>query len=158
VLSYNYELPFTKGFHGWKKYVLDGWSQSGIFSAQSGLPATVYAAPITVCAVTPGPNYGLSQGDSVGITDTLLNGTANPASGTVSTTLNGDASKLHPVPQGTARTGSLPVSEPLIGQDGTSGRNNLRLAGLTDLDWRSANGSRSRRTRRSSFAGRCSTP
>jgi hypothetical protein len=28
----------------------------------------------------------------------------------------------------------LPVSEPLLGQDGTSGRNNLRLAGLTDLD------------------------
>jgi hypothetical protein len=41
---------------------------------------------------------------------------------------------LHPVPLGTPQTGTLPVSEPLIGQDGTSGRNNLRLAGLTDLD------------------------
>src|ERR1700719_3121517 len=134
VLSYNYELPFTKGFHGWKEYVLDGWSQSGIFSAQSGLPATVYAAPVRVCAVTPDPTTGCPKGDSVGITDTLLNGTANAASGIVSTPLNGNASKLHPVPQGTAQTGALPVSEPLIGQDGTSGRNHLRLAGLTDLD------------------------
>ena len=34
--------------HGWKKYVLDGSSQSGIFSAPSGLLATVYAAPVLV--------------------------------------------------------------------------------------------------------------
>jgi len=134
VLSYNYEIPFAKGFHGWKKYVLDGWSQSGIFTAQSGLPATVYAAPVRVCAVTPDPMTGCPKGDSVGITDTLLNGTANAASGIVSTPLNGNASQLHPVPQGAAQTGTLPVSEPLLGQDGTSGRNNLRLAGLTDLD------------------------
>jgi hypothetical protein len=134
VLSYNYELPFTKGFHGWKKYVLDGWSQSGIFTAQSGLPATVYAAPILVCSVAPDPVTGCPTGDSVGITDTLLNGTANPATGVVTTPLNGNASLLHPVPLGTPQTGTLPVSEPLLGQDGTSGRNNLRLAGLTDLD------------------------
>jgi hypothetical protein len=38
VLSYNYEIPFTSHFHGALKYLLDGWSQSGIFSAQSGLP------------------------------------------------------------------------------------------------------------------------
>jgi Carboxypeptidase regulatory-like domain len=134
VLSYNYEVPFTKGFHGWKKYALDGWSQSGIFTAQSGLPATVYAAPVLVCAVTPDPMTGCPQGQTVGITDTLLNGTANAASGVVTTTLNGNAAKLHPVPLGTTVTGTLPVSEPLLGQDGTSGRNQLRLAGLTNFD------------------------
>jgi hypothetical protein len=134
VLSYNYEIPFAKGFHGWKKYVLDGWSQSGIFTAQSGLPATVYAAPINVCSVTPDPMTGCPKGDGVGITDTLLNGTANPANGVVTTPLNGNASLLHPVPQGSPQMGTLSVSEPLIGQNGTSGRNNLRLAGLTDLD------------------------
>jgi Carboxypeptidase regulatory-like domain len=134
VLSYNYEIPFAKGFHGWKKYVLDGWSHSAIFTAQSGLPATVYAAPINVCSITPAPNTSCPQADIVGITDTLLNGTANPANGVVTTPLNGNASLLHPVPQGSPQAGTLPVSEPLIGQDGTSGRNNLRLAGLTDLD------------------------
>ena len=118
VLSYNYEIPFTKHFHGWKKYALDGWSQSGIFSAQSGLPATVYAAPV------------------FGITDLLLNGTVNPAGGVaaMTTTLNGDATQLHPVPLGSTLPTSLPVSEPLLEHDGTSGRNHLRLAGLTDFD------------------------
>jgi len=118
VLSYNYEIPFTKHFHGALKYLLDGWSQSGIFSAQSGLPATVYAAPI------------------FGITDTLVNGTSSPASGTVTTALNGDATKLHPVPNlnSPAPQANMPVSEPLLGNDGTSGRNHLRLAGLTDFD------------------------
>lgn len=118
VLSYNYEIPFTKHFHGWMKYALDGWSQSGIFSAQSGLPATVYAAPIS------------------GITDLLLNGTVNPAGGVaaMTTTLNGDATQLHPVPLGSKQSATSPVSEPLLEHDGTSGRNHLRLAGLTDFD------------------------
>src|SRR6266480_7711136 len=56
------------------------------FSARhSGLPATVYAAPVLVCAVTPDPTTGCPQGNSVGITDPLLNGTANPANGVVTT-------------------------------------------------------------------------
>jgi len=118
VLSYNYEIPFAKHFSGWKKYALDGWSQSGIFSSQSGLPATVYAAPI------------------FGITDLLLNGTVNPAQGVgvMTTTLNGDATQLHPVPLGSAKPATLPLTEPLLEHDGTSGRNHLRLAGLTDFD------------------------
>jgi hypothetical protein len=117
VLSYNYEIPFTKHFHGWRRTLLDGWSQSGIFTSQSGLPATVYAAPIG------------------GINDTLLNGTDVNGS-TTTTPLNGDATQLHPVPFHTGYTvpTSLPVSEPLLEQDGTSGRNHLRLDGLTDLD------------------------
>lgn len=118
VLSYNYEIPFTKRFHGALKYLLDGWSQSGIFSAQSGLPATVFAAPI------------------FGITDTLVNGTSSPSSGTVTTALDGDATKLRPVPNlnSPAPQASIPVSEPLLGNDGSSGRNHLRLAGLTNFD------------------------
>ncbi len=140
VLSYEYDIPFTKGFHGWKKYVLDGWSQSAIFSAQSGLPATVFAAPVTVCSV-PGstvancPKDANGNSQLVGITDTLLNGTANSNTG-VTTALNGNASLLRPVPNlnNPAQQANLPVTEPLLGNDGTSGRNHLRLAGLTDLD------------------------
>ena len=117
VLSYNYEIPFTKRFHGWKRTLLDGWNQSGVFSAQSGLPATVYAAPVG------------------SITDLLLNGT-NTGGSTVNTAVDGDATQLHPVPFFPTYTvpTSLPVSEPLLEHDGTSGRNHLRLAGLTDLD------------------------
>jgi hypothetical protein len=137
VLSYNYELPFTKGFHGWKRYVLDGWSQGAIFSAQSGLPATVYAAPVSACLVAVDPKTGAcpktasGRSQLVGITDTLLNGTSAPANGAVTTPLNGDASKIQ---AGAGLAGASSVSEPLLGNDGTSGRNHLRLAGLTNLD------------------------
>jgi len=134
VLSYTYEIPFAKGFHGWKKYVLDGWSQSGIFSTQSGLPASILAAPITLCSAG-GPLASCPAGDQVSINDLLLNGTNN--GGNVTNTLvNGTATMLHPVPFSSAFTqpSSFPVSEPLLEQDGTSGRNQLRLAGFTDLD------------------------
>jgi hypothetical protein len=117
VLSYNYEIPFAKHFHGWKKYLLDGWSQSGIFSSQSGLPTTVFAAPIN------------------GISDLLLNGTNNGNSA-VNTAVDGDATQLHPGPffaKYTVPT-TLPVSEPLLEHNGTSGRNHLRLDGQTDFD------------------------
>jgi hypothetical protein len=117
VLSYNYEIPFTKHFQGWKRTLLDGWSQSGIFTTQSGLPATVFASPI------------------FGINDLLLNGT-NVNGSITNTALNGDATKLSPVPFFSSYVvpSTLPVSEPLLEQDGTSGRNHLRLDGLTDLD------------------------
>jgi hypothetical protein len=133
VLSYNYEIPFAKGFHGWRKLLLDGWSQSGIFSSQSGLPATILAAPVTACAV--GPLTGCPSNDLVSISDLLLNGTNNGNSA-VNTTVNGDATQLHPgpfFPTYTVPT-SLPVSEPLLEQNGTSGRNHLRLDGQTDFD------------------------
>jgi hypothetical protein len=134
VLSYTYEIPFTKGFHGWKKYLLDGWSQSSIFTTQSGLPATVFAAPINLCA-SGQPLASCPARNVVGISDLLLNGTNN-GSTVVNTAVNGDATQLHPGPFFPTYTvpNTLPISEPLLEQNGTSGRNHLRLAGLTDLD------------------------
>lgn len=134
VLSYSYELPFTKNFHGWKKYLLDGWTQSGIFSTQTGLPVTIFAAPITECAfnlsLSSCPNFA-----KVGITDLLLNGTNN-AGQTTNTTADGNATALHPIPffSGYTVPANLPVSEPLLEHNGTSGRNHLRLDGQTDYD------------------------
>jgi hypothetical protein len=142
VLSYTYQIPFAKGFHGWKKYLFDGWSQSSIFSAQSGLPVSILAAPVTLCSNAPvgvtaadcGMQFG-NNGVPVSINDLLLNGTNN--GGQVTNTLvNGNATLLHPVPFSTANTEptTFPVSEPLLEQDGTSGRNQLRLAGFVNLD------------------------
>jgi Carboxypeptidase regulatory-like domain len=117
VLSYNYDIPFGNHFNGWKRMLLGGWSQSGIFSSQSGLPTTVFAAPIA------------------GISDLLLNGTNN-GSTTVNTAVDGNATQLHPVPffDTYAVPTTLPVSEPLLEHNGTSGRNKLRLDGQTDFD------------------------
>ena len=134
VLSYTYELPFAKGFHGWRKYLFDGWSQSGIFSTQSGFPATVLAAPITLCAAG-GPVGSCPAADLVSINDLLLNGT-NSGGTVTNTPVNGNATLLHPVPFFPTYTvpANLPVSEPLLEQEGSSGRNQLRLDGLTDYD------------------------
>jgi hypothetical protein len=134
VLSYTYEIPFAKSFHGWRKYAFDGWSQSGIFSAQSGLPSTILAAPVTLCS--SGETVPLCpSANLVSINDLLLNGT-NTGGATTNTVVNGNATLLHPVPFSSSFTepSTFPVSEPLLEHDGTSGRNQLRLAGFTDLD------------------------
>jgi hypothetical protein len=117
VASYNYQLPFGAHASGWRKYLFGGWSQSGIFTTQSGFPATVLAAPIG------------------GISDLLLNGTNNGAT-TVNDPVNGNATQLHPVPFFSSYVvpTTLPVSEPLLEQVGTSGRNHLTLDGLTNFD------------------------
>lgn len=109
VLSYVYELPYH--FHGALKYLLDGWGQSSVFTAQSGSPVTLPAAPIG------------------GITDLLLDGDSNVS-------LDGNAAAVHPVPFSAnfVEPANLPVSEPLLGHDGTSGRNQLYLNGLFNLD------------------------
>jgi hypothetical protein len=136
VLSYTYEIPFAKGMHGWRKYVLDGWSQSGIFSTQSGLPVSIFAAPITLCNLPGGvPLAACPAANQVSINDLLLNGTNNGGN-TPNTLVNGNATLLHPVPffSTYAVPSTLPVSEPLLEQDGTSGRNQLRLDGQTDYD------------------------
>jgi len=119
VLSYNYEIPFTKGFHGWKKYLLDGWSHGAIFSTQTGFPTPVFAGSSSV----------------FGITDLLLNGTNN-GGGVPNTVVDGNVNQLNPIPffpKYTVPT-TLPVSQPLLEHNGTSGRNSLRLDALTNLD------------------------
>lgn len=117
VLSYNYELPFGRNSSGFiRRALFGGWATGGVFSAQSGLPVTLVAAPV----VFP---------DNNSITDLLLDGDSN-------VTTNGDSTKLHPVPITLAAKAPVQtaVSEPLLEHDGTSGRNHLRLAGLTDFD------------------------
>lgn len=116
VASYDYEIPFTRGLEGFKRYLLDGWGTSGILSSQSGFPATVYAGPVTFP-------------DGNAIPDLLLDGDSNDV-------LNGNAKQLRPVPIGQTQPvdPTTVVSEPLLEQVGTSGRNHLRLAGITDWD------------------------
>ncbi len=116
VVSYDYEIPYTNRFAGIKRYLLDGWGTSGIFSSQSGFPATIYAAPVTFP-------------DGAAIPDQLLDGDSFDV-------VNGNATLLRPVPIGQNQIvdPSTIVSEPLLEQVGTSGRNHLRLAGLMDWD------------------------
>ena len=110
VLNYVYQIPFAHHMsNGFARRVLDGWNLSGIFSAQSGLPVTLLAGTIA------------------GISDPLLLG-----GGTA--WVNGDATQLHPSAFASGITGLGGLSQPLLETQGTSGRNHLRLAGLTDWD------------------------
>ena len=126
TLSHVYDIPFAKKFTGIRGKALDGWSFSGVFTFQTGLPATLFA------------------GSRLGISDNALLG-----GGLVR--VNGDPTQLHPAPAGSAAAAVIAaenpissstllatvgtVTQPLLGNFGNSPRNALRLADLTDFDW-----------------------
>jgi carboxypeptidase family protein len=142
TMNYLWRVPFTRNMTGWMKKTFDGWGMAGIFYAQSGLPATVFA------------------GTRRGISDILLDGNSTVIA-------NGDTSQFHPVPLGhpapwnpaptltaaqkTAflctrgvvssgatlcpNTMGFPLTQPLLGNAGNSGRNSLRLPANSNLDW-----------------------
>jgi hypothetical protein len=135
ILSYVYELPFTKHFTGPVGKILDGWAISNIVEVRSGLPVTIFA----------GSRRGISD-------NYLLGGTG----GTMQA--NGDAKLLIPVPadpntglgpysdlcgRGVNTTATstctntlnFPLTQPLLGNPGNSGRNQLRLDGLRNVDF-----------------------
>jgi len=118
-LSYAYSLPFARNMgNGLVKRVLDGWTMSGIFSTQTGFPASIFAGSIRVLNTTTGKIQTVSDSQLLGAGITYA---------------NGDATQVKPsaFPSAVA-AGS--ISQPFVGQQGTSGRNHLRLDGLTDFD------------------------
>ncbi len=124
VLNYVYQIPFARNMsNGFVKRVLDGWSTSGIFSTQTGFPTTLFSGAIVVPDITDPTNAKKNKS----VTDPLL-------LGTTTNWVNGDATQLHPAAFASSVTGLSGLSQPLVGNQGTSGRNHLRLAGLTDFD------------------------
>lgn len=118
-LSYSYRLPFARGLSSpTMKRILDGWTWSGIFSAQTGFPTTILSGPETI--------LNTATGKPLTISDPLLLG-----AGIV--WANGDATTVHPSAF-TQDVGLGDLTQPLVGSQGTSGRNHLRLDGLTDYD------------------------
>ena len=132
VINSNFDIPWTKSFRGYRGRILDGWSADGVVSAQSGLPATILS----------GPEFGISD-------VALLGGGVEQA--------NGDPKAFQPAPFGSAaaaaiptlcargvgldssfnpctNTSGFPLTQPLLGNLGNSGRNQLRLNGLADVD------------------------
>jgi hypothetical protein len=131
VINALFAIPWTQRFHGIEGRVLHGWAVDGIITAQSGFPATIFSGSVR------------------GIPDVaLLGGGAGLA--------NGAAQQFHPAVEGTAAaanipapcargvntsststctdTSGFPLTQPLLGNFGNSGRNQLRLAGLNNVD------------------------
>jgi outer membrane receptor protein involved in Fe transport len=125
VITHQWELPWGKGSSNWfVRSILAGWSFAGITSFRSGFPVTLDA----------GPRLGLNP-------LTVLGGGAQVRPNVVGPV------NFDPRPAGSegspfGATGgisnyatALGLSQPLLGNFGTMGRNVLRLNGERNFDW-----------------------
>ena len=135
VLNSLFEVPWTKRFTGVRGKVLDGWAVDGILVVQSGIPVSILSGPV------------------LGISDVALIGGGTELA-------NGNVSAFTPAPSGSAAAAAIPspcdrgilgspptpgnptcanvsnfpLTQPLLGTFGNSGRNQMRLDGLSNLD------------------------
>jgi len=138
VFSHVYEIPFTNHLEGTTRKLFHGWAVSGIFSFQTGFPTTILSGA-----------RGALTADQA-----LLGNVLNLQS----VYANGDPTQLHPVPLGSPAAAAIPapcsrgagnqpksttpcantvgyfLTQPLLGNLGTSPRNLLSLAHFTDYD------------------------
>ncbi|HYL12478.1 MAG TPA: carboxypeptidase regulatory-like domain-containing protein [Terriglobales bacterium] len=107
-----WQVPFFHGRRGVAGKLLDGWSFESVNLWQSGVPATLLAGPRST------------------ISDVNLDGNLIPT-GSDNTRPNCDPADTH------FALGTVPVgfSQPLLGNDGTCGRNSVRMNSLTNFDW-----------------------
>jgi len=149
VMHFDYRVPFTKRFEGWTGRLLDGFTFSGIFEDRSGLPVTIFAgqrhavsdifldgnsfvrANGDVHAFKPVAGGTPYQGAAVPINTTtgLPAANTNPQNGCARGINSNTASNLS-----CPNTLNFPLTQPLLGNIGNSGRNQLYLAGLQNFD------------------------
>jgi hypothetical protein len=130
VVSHTWELPFFRQSSSrLVRGLLGGWSFAGITSFRTGFPVTLDA----------GPRRGLSPLTVLGAGTAIRPNASGPVS------LTWVPSGAAGAPQGTTNpdgvqtisgyASSLGLSQPLLGNFGTMGRNTLRLNGESNFDW-----------------------
>jgi len=131
VITHNWQLPFGKGIgHGWLRRLVAGWGFSGISSFRSGFPVTFQAGPRR--GVSPIPVNGIAAAATVrpNASGPFVFEPKPAGSAAAPSTLNSD-----PVQRISAYAESLGLSQPLLGNFGTLGRNVARLNGQVNFDW-----------------------
>jgi len=148
-----WQLPFFPGQRGLWGTLLKGWSWESVNMWQSGLPATVLAGPRTLPLLDPLTHAPVldpttHQPMTVSISDLNLDGNLIPT-GSDNTRADctpggagfvfGNAATI-PAPSqrgvnGAPNSSNFRYTQPLLGQNGTCGRNTLRMNSLTNLDW-----------------------
>jgi hypothetical protein len=108
-----WQVPFFHGLHGAARKLLDGWSFESVNMWQTGLPATILAGP------------------RLGIADVNLDGNLIPT-GADNTRANCAADASFVLGQSSQIHG---FSQPLLGNNGTCGRNTVRMNHLVNFDW-----------------------
>ncbi len=128
VVTAIWQVPFFRNLKGPAREVLDGWSFESVNVWQTGIPATLLAGPRTIIdPVTKkplGPPISDANLDGNFIRPGLDNTRPNCAPGGIpfALGLKGPARKYG-------------FSQPLLGHNGTCGRNTLRMSSLTNFDW-----------------------
>jgi hypothetical protein len=126
-----WNLPWYKAQSGLAGHVLGGWIFSTLNSWQSGVPATIYS------------------GSRFGFTDVNLDGNLNQTTGSDNTRASvnpggtgfkfGKPSTIPAADErgvdGAPNTSNFKYVQPLIGNDGSIGRNTFRMNGLPTVDW-----------------------
>ncbi len=125
-----WRIPFFRSFRGAPKTILDGWSFQSVNMWQTGIPATLLA------------------GARRGIPDVNLDGNFIPT-GADNTRPDCDAAgngfifgnaATIPAPSlrginGAPNSSNFAYTQPLLGNDGTCGRNTIRMNHLLNFDW-----------------------
>ncbi len=130
VLTGIWEVPSFHNAEGWRRQVLQGWSFQFVNQWQSGLPATLLA----------GSRYGISDLNLDG--NLIPTGSDNTRADCVaggSSFRFGDPSTIPPANQrgvnGAPNSANFGFTQPLLGHNGTCGRNTLRMRALLNFDW-----------------------
>lgn len=141
VLNSLFEVPWTKHFTGVRGKVLDGWAVDGLLIVQSGIPVSILSGPVGPV----GPLLPISDVAMIGGGTELANGDVSVFTPSIS---GSAAAAAIPIPCDRGILGSpptagnptcanvsnFPLTQPLLGTFGNSGRNHLRLEGLSKLD------------------------
>ena len=125
IVTAIWQVPFFRGLKGVSGKVLDGWSFESVNLWQSAVPATLLAGPRTVCCdATSGKPFTAAD----------LNIDGNFISPSLDNTRpNCDTAGTHFTLGAPAAISGF--SQPLLGNDGTCGRNSVRMNSLPNFDW-----------------------
>ncbi|MBZ5616450.1 MAG: carboxypeptidase-like regulatory domain-containing protein [Acidobacteriia bacterium] len=123
IITGVWQVPFFRSRKGVAGKVLDGWSFESVNLWQSAVPATLLAGTRTIQD---------ASGDKLAVADVNLDGNF------ISPSL--DNTRPNCDPAGTHFTLGAPAaisgfSQPLLGNDGTCGRNSVRMNSLPNFDW-----------------------
>lgn len=132
VMNAAFAIPWTKRFAGYEGKILDGWTVDGVVTAQSGFPATILSGPVLNI-----PDVALLGGGEDRADGDVQAFHAAPAGSPAAAAIPSLCARgVGVTPSDTicTDTSGFPLTQPLLGNLGDSGRNALRLASFADVD------------------------